>query len=60
MYLLAGGTASPSDQTRVVLIGDSFASRFDRYCRAHGLVNGGLDPVRFSLSGVSRGGAILA
>ena len=59
MYRLAGGTASPSDQTRVVLIGHSFASRFDRYCRAHGLVNGGLDPVRFSLSVVSRGGGHL-
>ena len=60
MYRLAGGTASPSDQTRVVLIGDSFASRFDRYCRTHGLVNGGLDPVRFSLSVVSRGGVHLS
>ena len=59
MYRFAGGTASPSDQTRVVLIGDSFTSRFDRYCRAHGLVNGGLDPVRFSLSVVSHGGGAL-
>ena len=56
MYRFAGGTASQSDQTRVVLIGDSFASRFHRYCRAHGFVNGGLDPLRFSLSVVSRGG----
>ena len=56
MYRFAGGTASQSDQTRVVLIGDSFASHFHRYCRAHGFVNGGLDPLRFSLSVVSRGG----
>ena len=45
MYRFSGGTASPSGQTRVVLIGDSLASRFDRYCRAHGFVNGGLDPI---------------
>ena len=59
MYRFAGGTASQSDQTRVVLIGDSFASRFHRYCRAPGFVNGGLDPLRFSLSVVSRGGGAL-
>jgi len=58
MYRFAGGTASQSDQTRVVLMGDSFVSRFHRYCRAHGqgFVNGGLDPLSFSLSVVSRGG----
>ena len=53
MYQFAGATASQLDQTRGVLTGDSFASHFNRYCRTC-LLNGGLDPVRFSLSVVSR------
>ena len=43
--------------TRVCFIGDSFATRFGKYCSAHAIVNGGFDLDVISLSVMARGGA---
>ena len=59
MSRYAGDNCPPGDPARIVLIGDSFATRFERYCRAHAIVNGGLDPRLISLSVVGKGGAHL-
>ena len=59
MSRYAGGNCPQGDPARIVLIGDSFATRFERYCRAHAIVNGGLDPRLISLSVVGKGGAHL-
>ena len=50
-------TPSCSEVTRVVFIGHSFATRFQIYCRAHGLPNAGMDRRDISLSIVGKGGA---
>ena len=56
MSRYAGGNCPPGVPARIALIGDSFATRFDHYCRAHGLINGRLDPRLISLSVVGKGG----
>ena len=40
--------------TRVCFIGDSFATRFGKYCSAHAIVNGGFDLDVISLSDGAR------
>ena len=50
---MPAATAPPGVPARIVLIGDSFATRFDHYCRA---INGGLDPRLISLSVVGKRG----
>ena len=46
--------------TRVCFIGDSFATRFGKYCSAHAIVNGGFDLDVISSSVMGRGGARLS
>ena len=46
--------------TRVCFIGDSFATRFGKYCSAHAIVNGGFDLDVICWSVMARGGARLS
>ena len=55
-YIPLGCTSA----TRVCFIGDSFATRFGKYCSAHAIVNGGFDLDVISLSVMARGGARLS
>ena len=41
----------------IVYIGDSFATWFERFCRARAMRNGGLDPLTVSLSVIAKQGA---
>ena len=58
--MFAGGTCPQSDPAGSVYIGDSFATRFERFCRARAMSNGGLDPLTISLSVIGKGGARLS
>ena len=57
--MLAGGTCAQSDSVRIIYIGDSFATRFERFCRVRAISNGRLDPLTISLSVIGKGGARL-
>ena len=60
MSRYAGGNCPPGDPARIVLIGDSFAARFERYCYSNATINGGLIRARFFfLSVVVKRGAHL-
>ena len=52
----ASDNCSPGDPARIVLIGDSFATRFEHYCRTHAIINGWLYSRLISLSVVGKGG----
>ena len=58
--MFAGGTCPQSVPAGIVYIGDSFATRFERFCRARAMSNGGLDPLTISLSVIGKGGARLS
>ena len=59
--MVAGRNCPQSDlPIGIVYIGDSFATRFERFCRARAMSNGGLDPLTISLSVIAKRGARLS
>ena len=59
--MVAGRNCPQSDlPIGIVYIGDSFATRFERFCRARAMSNGGFDPLTVSLSVIAKRGARLS
>ena len=59
--MVAGDNCPQSDlPVGIVYIGDSFATHFERFCRARAMSNGGLDPLTIYLSVIAKRGARLS